>query len=142
MSHAMGHGQGDTGVRDGRRVRRGAFMVVAALAVTWLVACESNQTQVRSTGDARETSEVQDLTLSVPLEADRVELHLELDVEAGAATWGLIDPNGDVREEGSTRSGQPADRDLRFDPISGDWELRVELEAVTGTYDMRLGARW
>jgi hypothetical protein len=114
------------------------FVVVAAL----VVACTSNQTQVRSTGDALHSTEVTLHSLQVPDAAETVQLLIEVEVRGGSLSWLLMDPSGEVREEGSAAEGQRPGRELRFDPLIGEWQLRLSFVDMSGSYDFRLRARW
>jgi hypothetical protein len=117
-------------------------LIALLLLPVLLAACTSNQTQVRSTGNAVDLSQRSEHVLRVPEEARTVRLHIEARVTEGAVTWTLLDPDGAVREEGTAIAGHSHEEELRFGPITGEWKLEVGFEGMTGSYDFRLRATW
>jgi CubicO group peptidase (beta-lactamase class C family) len=53
-------------------------------------------------------------------------------LEAGSATFRVLDPDGEVFDTGSTQPGVPLERIIAIPPRPGRWQLEVELVDATG----------
>jgi hypothetical protein len=112
------------------------------LLVPLLVACAENQTQVQTADEIKERSEVQQHRLEVPEDATVLELSLDVETSAGEIAWSISDPTGNLVESGSAAAGARDERTIQLTPVSGTWDLDLELRGATGRYDLRLRATW
>jgi hypothetical protein len=122
--------------------RHGTFAGFVASTLFLLLACTQNQAQVRASGELNGGSEIQEHRLDVPEAANGLELVLDIDLRAGEMSWTLAGPQGAAAQDGSLRAGERVRRTHAFAPVRGTWTLRVESRDATGSYDIRLSAKW
>ena len=120
---------------------RWIFPVILALVlIVCMPACSSSGT--RSSSDSRSRTNFEDKTetrirtLEVRPAMTSNDLNMQVNLTAGSANWTLTDPKGDVRWE--ERIAAPAHRNesREFEPIVGEWTLKLSLENATGGYDV------
>lgn len=129
---------GLTRQRPRRVLTRASTLLIGAL----LLGCSQNQTQVVATGEVAQDSGMQHHRLQVPVTATRLELDVHAAATAGEIVWVLTDPSGDVRASGAVISGASVGQRRTFPPVAGTWDLRIELREASGSYNLRLRARW
>jgi hypothetical protein len=70
-----------------------------------------------------------------------VEVHMDIEIERGTLTWKLIDPEGEVRWNGSAVDGQTVREDQSYKSMAGIWLLEIITHEATGQYDILMEAR-
>ncbi len=75
-------------------------------------------------------------TLEVPGEAKVVDLRIKSDLRNGAMSWSLVDPAGSVRWEESLTGATIFSESRRFDAVTGEWSLQIDLAGASGSYDI------
>ena len=80
-------------------------------------------------------------TLAVPDGAKVVDLRIKSDLRSGTMSWELVDPAGDIRWEESLTGATIFFESRRFDSVTGEWRLQIDLAGATGSYDISWEAR-
>lgn len=119
-------------------------LVFALVLVTLLllVGCGSgtwSRTYSNTDRTFRHETEVEIAMLDVPQAAESMKLRLDFRLTEGAASWQLVDPEGTTQWEGTTDGKFKKSRD--FEPLTGEWVLRVGVEEASGKYSVRWTAK-
>ena len=83
-------------------------------------------------GDAGQQIE----TLAVPDGAKVVDLRIKSDLRSGTMSWKVVDPTGNIRWEESITGATIFFESRRFDAVTGEWRLQINLAGATGSYDI------
>jgi hypothetical protein len=128
-------------VRQTHPKPRWTFSVILALVLIVCVqACGSSGT--RSSSDSRSRTDFQDktetkiTTMEVRSVMTSNDLRVRVDLTEGAASWTLTDPAGDVRWEEEIVAPARWNELREFEPVVGEWTLKLSLENATGGYDV------
>jgi hypothetical protein len=70
-----------------------------------------------------------------------VELDVRVDLDAGALSWRVLDPHGEVRWEYHAEAGQRLRESRDLKPHVGEWRIEIELRDAAGEYDFIWEAR-
>ena len=128
-------------MRQTRRKSRWIFGVILALVlIVCMPACGSSGT--RSSSDSRSRTNFEDRTetririLEVRPAMTSNDLRVRVNLTEGSASWTLTDPEGDVRWEEEIIAPARWNESREFEPIVGEWTLKLSLEKATGGYDV------
>lgn len=75
-------------------------------------------------------------TLAVPDGAKVVDLRIRSDLRSGTMSWEVVDPTGTTRWEESLTGATIFFESRRFDAVTGEWRLQINLAGATGSYDI------
>ena len=120
---------------------RWMFLVILALVLIVCVqACGSTGTHSssdsRSRTDFEDKTEIRITTLEVRPAMTSNDLCVRVDLTEGSMSWTLTDPEGDVRWEEEIVAPARWHESREFEPIVGEWTLKISLENATGGYDV------
>jgi hypothetical protein len=101
---------------------------------------------ISNSNSSRSEWQMENRTAQVELSYDvkeimkTVSLDIDIDLQQGAMTWRLIQPDGKTAWEGGAI--EQISKELRqFDAVQGEWVLQVELTEATGKYRIYWFAR-
>lgn len=128
-------------MRQTRHKSRLVFLVILApMLIVCVQACSSpgthSSSDSRSRTDFEDKTEIRITTLEVRPAMTSNDLRVRVDLTEGSMSWTLTDPEGDVRWEEESVAPAHWNESREFEPIVGEWTLRLSLENATGGYDV------
>ena len=80
-------------------------------------------------------------TLDVSSEAKVVDLRIKSNLRSGEMSWVLTDPTGSIRWEERLEGATVYSESRRYDAVTGEWTLQIDIVGATGSYDISWEAR-
>ena len=111
-------------------------LVQVACALSFSSSGTSSSSEHRSRSDFTDETEARIATLDVRPAMTSINLRMQVNLESGTLTRTLTDPTGDVRWEEEVVAPARRDESREFEPIVGEWTLKMSLEGATGGYDV------
>jgi len=113
-----------------------ALSTVAALSAAAAPAGRRSENQVTATESFAARNGARRVTLTVVRGADKMTLHLRVQLTRGMVQWRLLDPNGKARDEGEVVPGAGLDEVRSLPPAEGCWVLEINWLGATGSHEV------
>lgn len=125
------------------RIRLVIAVFLSLFVALALTGCESTQANVapgsqatgRASSHMSDQTDVRTCVYQVKPEMSDVRLEMDVRLTDGAMAWVLVDPAGDVRWKDEAPGSCRMSKKKSFEPIEGEWKLKLALAQATGEYE-------